>query len=48
MAKTSLLKKTQKEYLKGDVGQTKRGIVAGMMRYGDFQDRAFAYSSRWV
>ena len=49
MVKTSLLRKKQKRqkgYLKGEVGQAKRGTGAGMMRYQGIQDRAFTYSSR--
>ena len=37
MVETSLLKKEQKEHLKGEVGQAKRGTSAGMMRYGFFK-----------
>ena len=48
MAKISLLKKEQKEHLKGEVSQVKRGTAPGMTRYRGFQDRAFIYSLRWV
>ena len=41
-------KNNQKEYLKGEVDQSKRGTGSGMMRYGVFQDRKFTYSSRWT
>ena len=44
VAKTSSLRKEQKEHLK-------RGTGIGMMRYkvgAGFQDRAFTYSSRWA
>ena len=53
MVKISLLRKKQKKqkgYLKGEVGQAKRGTGDGMMRYQGIQDRAFTYSSRlaWI
>lgn len=34
-------KKEQKEHLKREVDQAKRGTGSGMMRYGVFQDRKF-------
>ena len=40
-------KKNQKEHLKREVDQAKRGTSSGMMRYGVFQDRKSTYSSRW-
>ena len=39
--KNKLLKKEQKEYLKGEVGHAKRGTDTEMMRCRGFQDRAF-------
>ena len=46
MAKTSLLRKAQKEYFKRKMGQAKRGIGTRKMRYGTFQERDFTYSFR--
>ena len=37
MVETNLLKKEQKEHLKGEVGQAKRGTGAGMRRCGFFK-----------
>ena len=37
MVETNLLKKEQKEHLKGEVGQAKRGTGAGMMSCGFFK-----------
>ena len=37
MIETSLLKKEQKEHLKGEVGQAKRGTSTGMTRCGFFK-----------
>ena len=46
--KTSLLSKEQKEHLKGEEGQAKRGTGPEVVRYWVFQGRAFTYSSTWV
>lgn len=40
-AKTSLLRKEQKEHLKEEVGKAKKGTGAGMMRYGVFSRQGF-------
>ena len=39
MAKTSLSKEEQKEYLKREMGKVKRGTGDGMIRYEVFQDK---------
>lgn len=41
VAKTNLLRKEQKEHLEEEVGKTKKGTGAGMMRYGVFSRQGF-------
>ena len=41
VAKTGLLREEQKEHLKGEMGQAKKGTGARMIRYGIFSRQGF-------